>query len=60
MTDDDDIYCTQEVMEHRLDKCKSCQFFKFNSENFTFCEKTGCLINLMIIMNFKSCPEGNW
>jgi hypothetical protein len=54
----EDISCSQEETHNRLSFCKGCEHFIF--DDYTKCELSGCLINLMTTMQFKSCPKGNW
>jgi hypothetical protein len=58
--DDDEIYCSEEESQQRLEFCKPCKNMGVNDQGLTQCQASGCLINLMIIMKFKACPEGNW
>lgn len=58
LTIQDDILCTPEQFNIRLDACKSCENFIISAT--TKCSSTGCDIGLMASYTFKQCPLEKW
>jgi hypothetical protein len=47
----------QELIEARLDICKTCPFL---SRNMTRCTKCGCFMKLKTTLKDATCPIGKW
>lgn len=58
--ENDDIICSQEQQEQRLNICKNCPSFVIKETQMTECSECECSISLLITFKFKSCPKGNW
>lgn len=56
----DNVYCTEEEKNLRLDVCKVCDKFTFSEEKTTECTECGCSISLLTTFTFKSCPLEKW
>lgn len=57
---DPGIECSSEQKLARLELCKSCVNFSFDTTGHTICSGTGCNISLMTTYNFKQCPMEKW
>lgn len=47
----------EELMQARLDICKSCEFFRAKTEQ---CKKCGCFMKLKTKLKNANCPIGKW
>jgi hypothetical protein len=47
----------QELIEHRLAICNSCEWFK---KNLKKCKKCGCFMSLKSTLRQATCPIGKW
>lgn len=49
------VFAPEHVVEHRLNLCKSCPYFKDN-----ICRACGCMTNAKTRLAAARCPEGKW
>ncbi len=47
----------KDLIEKRLDICKTCEFFRPKSAR---CAKCGCFMHLKTTLLQAKCPVGNW
>ena len=47
----------QELIESRLEICKSCEWF---SKTMIKCKKCGCFMKLKTTLKGAKCPIGKW
>lgn len=47
----------EEIVEYRLNICRTCEFFKPKTEQ---CRKCGCFMNLKTKLERANCPIGKW
>lgn len=47
----------RELIESRLEICKTCPWFRANTKR---CRKCGCFMSLKTTLKQAKCPIGNW